>query len=289
MNKKIKIPGIVDVTVLGIVMLVCLFLPNMHYTYKKVKYTLSGFDFLTGGSVCGGKVVFGTNLGMLLVAIGIILILVGSLIGFKKKNLGLGLAVFGSIIAFAADIYFTSGLGKTFQRAKKVGVSAGNIVLIVLALIILVRCLIALYQAKKISALDFMAVPGMLYFFINNYIPMVGIVIAFKKVDYSVGIFNSPWAGFSNFKMLFATSGSFFKSDAWIITRNTLLYNVAFIVLGIVTGVIAGICLAGIARKGLQKFFQTSILLPQLISWVIVAYIVYAFLSNETGDRKSVV
>ncbi|MBQ9413485.1 MAG: sugar ABC transporter permease [Oscillospiraceae bacterium] len=128
-----------------------------------------------------------------------------------------------------------------------------------------------------------MAVPGMLYFFINNYIPMVGIAIAFKKVDYSVGLVASPWIGFDNFKNLFQSNAGFFKSNAWIITRNTLLYNVCFIILGIVTGLIIGLCLAGITRKALQKFFQTSILLPQLISYVIVAYIVYAFFSNETG------
>jgi ABC-type polysaccharide transport system permease subunit len=129
-----------------------------------------------------------------------------------------------------------------------------------------------------------MAVPGMLYFVINNYIPMVGILIAFKKIDYSVGIFKSPWNGLNNFKPLFTSaSGGFFASDAWRITKNTLLYNVAFIVLGIIVGVIVGICLSDLISSALQKFFQTSILLPQLISYVIVAYIVYAFFSNDAG------
>ena len=150
-------------------------------------------------------------------------------------------------------------------------------------LIFLIRTLMALYRNKTISMLDFMAVPGMLYFVINNYIPMVGIAIAFKKVDYAKGILKSPWVGFDNFKMLFQSNGNFFTSNAWIITRNTLLYNLVFIILGVFTGVVVGICLAGVTRKFLQKFFQTSILLPQLISYVIIAYIVYAFLSNETG------
>jgi ABC-type polysaccharide transport system permease subunit len=83
--------------------------------------------------------------------------------------------------------------------------------------------------------------------------------------------------------MLFQSNGNFFTSNAWIITRNTLLYNLVFIILGVFTGVVVGICLAGVTRKFLQKFFQTSILLPQLISFVIVSYIVYALLSNETG------
>ena len=155
--------------------------------------------------------------------------------------------------------------------------------MMVLGFIVLFRGLYLLWKNKVVSALDFMVIPGMLYFIINNYIPMVGIVIAFKKVNYSKGIFASPWVGFENFKMLFANNGSFFDSNAWIITRNTLLYNVAFIVLGTIVGILVGICLADIAKKALQKFFQTSILLPQLISMVIVAYIVYAFFSNETG------
>jgi ABC-type polysaccharide transport system permease subunit len=57
----------------------------------------------------------------------------------------------------------------------------------------------------------------------------------------------------------------------------------AFIVLGILSGLVVGICLSEVARKAMQKFYQTSILLPQLISFVIVSYIVYALLSNETG------
>ncbi len=61
------------------------------------------------------------------------------------------------------------------------------------------------------------------YLLINNYIPMAGVVIAFKNVNFKKGIFGSDWAGLSNFKFLFMTQ------DAWIITRNTVLYNVAFI------------------------------------------------------------
>jgi ABC-type polysaccharide transport system permease subunit len=122
-----------------------------------------------------------------------------------------------------------------------------------------------------------MVLPGLLYFVINNYIPMFGIYIAFKKVDYSKGLWGSDWVGFDNFKYLFSTS------DAFIITRNTILYNVAFIVLGILSGIIVGICLSEVYSKFLQKTYQTSILLPQLISYVIVSYIVYAFLSNESG------
>ena len=82
-----------------------------------------------------------------------------------------------------------------------------------------------------------MILPGVLYLFINNYIPMAGIFIAFKDIDFSLGIFKSKWVGFKNFEFLFKTS------DAWIITRNTLLYNMAFIVLGTIVGVMMAVLL----------------------------------------------
>ena len=76
---------------------------------------------------------------------------------------------------------------------------------------------------KEYWPLYLMMLPALLYLLINNYIPMAGMVIAFKKLNFAKGIWASPWAGLDNFKFLFASK------DAWIITRNTLLYNVAFI------------------------------------------------------------
>lgn len=90
---------------------------------------------------------------------------------------------------------------------------------------------------KEHWPLYLMLLPGLVYLLINNYIPMAGIVIAFKKLNFAEGIFASPWAGFENFKFLFATK------DAWIITRNTLLYNVAFILVNMVVGIAIAILL----------------------------------------------
>ena len=122
-----------------------------------------------------------------------------------------------------------------------------------------------------------MMIPGLVYFLINNYGPMLGMFIAFKKVDYGLGIFKSPWVGFENFKYLFKTDAAF------IMTRNTILYNLVFIVLGTVLGIAVGIMLSELRKKAETKFFQTVILLPYLLSWVICAYIGYAFLSKDTG------
>ena len=76
---------------------------------------------------------------------------------------------------------------------------------------------------KEYWPLYLMMLPALLYLLINNYIPMAGMVIAFKKLNFAKGIWASPWAGLKNFKFLFASK------DAWIITRNTLLYNVCLL------------------------------------------------------------
>jgi putative aldouronate transport system permease protein len=132
-------------------------------------------------------------------------------------------------------------------------------------------------KRRIFSPLDLMVLPGLIYILINNYIPMIGIAIAFKKVDFAKGIFRSDWVGFENFRYLFSSQ------DAFIITRNTILYNLVFIVFGTILGIVVGIFLSEIVSKTFQKIYQTIILLPQLFSIIIVAYIVLAFLSNETG------
>ena len=285
MEKKKGISGLPDLIPVAAVMIATFFLPFVRYRYKKVNYTVSGMDLLKGFASEDEKISYAAgNISLILILICAVLILICALVCIKNvNNLFAGIAALSSILVIALNLFYVSGISDSLKKAKKVQVQYGNIILLVLAFYVLIRTLMALYQNKVISALDFMAVPGMLYFVINNYIPMVGIAIAFKKVDYSKGILASPWVGFDNFKMLFQSNGNFFTSNAWIITRNTLLYNAVFIALGILTGVVVGICLAGLSQKFLQKFFQTSILLPQLISYVIVAYIVYAFLSNETG------
>ena len=122
-----------------------------------------------------------------------------------------------------------------------------------------------------------MLLPGLAYLLINNYIPMAGIIIAFKKLNFAKGILGSPWAGFENFKFLFNSS------DAWIITRNTLLYNVAFIIVNMVVGIAIAILICEVRSTKLKKLYQSAILLPFLMSMVILSYIVYALLSSENG------
>ena len=130
---------------------------------------------------------------------------------------------------------------------------------------------------KEYRPLYLMMLPALLYLLINNYIPMAGMVIAFKKLNFAKGIWASPWAGLKNFKFLFASK------DAWIITRNTLLYNVAFILVNMVVGIAIAILITEIRNTKLKKIYQSAILLPFLMSMVILSYIVYALLSAENG------
>ncbi len=130
---------------------------------------------------------------------------------------------------------------------------------------------------RKFLPLYLMMVPGLIYLIINNYIPMTGIVLAFKKYDMRKGMYLSPDIGLKNFEFLFKTK------DAWTITRNTLGYNIVFIVLGTVTAIIIAIILNEIKNEKAKKAYQTLILIPYLISIVVVSYIVYGFLNTQSG------
>lgn len=122
-----------------------------------------------------------------------------------------------------------------------------------------------------------MMLPGIIYLIVNNYIPMAGLAVAFKNYNYKDGIWGSDWCGLNNFKFLFASK------DAWLMIRNTLGYNLLFIVTGTVFAIAVAIILNEIRGRLSKKVYQTFILLPYLISMVVVSYIVFAFLSSSSG------
>lgn len=127
-----------------------------------------------------------------------------------------------------------------------------------------------------------MVLPGTIWLLLFSYLPMFGTVIAFKNFRYDpngffASILNSEWVGFENFKFLFNTN------DAWIITRNTVLYNLIFIVVGLVLAVFVAIVLNELANKKLSKIYQTGMLFPHFLSWVVVSYFVFTFLSVDRG------
>lgn len=122
-----------------------------------------------------------------------------------------------------------------------------------------------------------MLLPGTAYLVINNYIPMTGIVVAFKQYNLRDGLYFSPNVGLKNFEFLFKTN------DAWLITRNTILYNLVFIVLGVVLAITVAIILNEIRIDAAKQAYQTVILIPHLISMVVVSYLAFAFLSDGNG------
>lgn len=130
---------------------------------------------------------------------------------------------------------------------------------------------------KRHLPLYIMMLPSLAYLVINNYLPLAGLQLAFKKFKYNLGIWGSPWNGVKNFSFLFRSN------DAAVIIRNTIGYNLLFLALGTVVALFVAILLNEVRRKPLQQAYQTIILIPHLISYVIVSYIAYAFLGGDNG------
>ena len=131
----------------------------------------------------------------------------------------------------------------------------------------------------KIKNLDlyFMIAPSTIYFLIFAYLPLFGLIIAFKNYNYTDGIFFSPWCGLDNFKFLFESG------KVWSLTRNTIVYNVIFLITSIAFEVLLAVFLSEIVGKRLKKICQSVMILPNFISWVVVSVFVYNFLNFETG------
>jgi putative aldouronate transport system permease protein len=134
-----------------------------------------------------------------------------------------------------------------------------------------------LREFKKNWTLVAMMIPGLIVLLFNSYIPMAGIVMAFQKINYSRLAFLGNWVGFKNFEFFFKTT------DAWLITRNTLLYNVTFIILGVVTSVFFAIALSELVNRTTSNFYQTVMFLPYFMSYIVISYIVFALLGYEKG------
>lgn len=130
---------------------------------------------------------------------------------------------------------------------------------------------------KKNWTLLALSLPMIIYLFIFNYIPMFGIVLAFKNFNYRQGILGSPWVGFDNFKFFFQSS------DMVRVVRNALCYNAVGIFLGVVVSVALALLLFELSNRILLRTYQTLMFIPHLLSWVVVAYMVYAFLNPRAG------
>jgi putative aldouronate transport system permease protein len=118
--------------------------------------------------------------------------------------------------------------------------------------------------------------------FIFSYLPMGGIIIAFKNYNYSKGIFGSDWVGFDNFKFLFQSN------DFVRIIRNTLCMNALFILFGTIAALTLAVFLFELKSRTVTKVYQTILITPNFLSWVVVAYMAYAILNPSSGTLNQV-
>lgn len=125
--------------------------------------------------------------------------------------------------------------------------------------------------------LFFLQLPALILFIVFCYVPMYGVIIAFKNYNPNLGIFKSPWVGLKNFEFFFASS------DAFRIIRNTACYGVAFLILQTFFSVLVALLLYNLTKRWLVKTYNTIMILPKFMSAVLVSYIVYALLNPSSG------
>lgn len=130
---------------------------------------------------------------------------------------------------------------------------------------------------QRNASLLLMLLPATIFVIIFSYIPMGGIMLAFQKYRYADGIFGSPWNGLENFKFFFISG------KAWPVTRNTMLYNLAFIFVNMFLQVTFAIILSEVRGKWFKKGAQSAMFLPFFISWVVASSIFYNVFSYEYG------
>ena len=139
-----------------------------------------------------------------------------------------------------------------------------------------------LKEIKKNWILFIFLIPCFIYFLINNYLPMSGIYFAFTRFNFRDGLFSSPFVGLDNFEYLV-------KSDLWKLTRNTLLYNIAFIVLGNSFQIFFAILVSQCGVRWFKRTSQTLLLMPHFVSYVILKVLVYNILEYKMGVINSAI
>lgn len=139
------------------------------------------------------------------------------------------------------------------------------------------RSNVAKVARKKNRTLTLLTMPALILLLLFNYFPIFGLALAFKDYNYVEGFFGSDWVGLDNFKFFFESS------DAWMVTRNTILYNAVFIVSVLLGATIFAIILNEITSRRAVKFYQNVMFFPYFLSYAVVAFIVLAFLNVDYG------
>ncbi len=135
-----------------------------------------------------------------------------------------------------------------------------------------------IFKLREYKTLLIMLSPAILFFVIFSYIPMFGVVIAFQRYTFDGGIFHSPWIGLENFKFLFM------GGDILNVTKNTLLYNILFIIVNNLLEITCAIILAELTGRYFKRITQSMMFLPYFISWVVVGAFTYNVLNYESGS-----
>lgn len=130
-------------------------------------------------------------------------------------------------------------------------------------------------ELGKHKLLYAMMIPGIIWTLIFSYVPMAGLIVAFKKFDYSLGMFKSEWAGLSNFKFLFN------NKDLGLITWNTIFLNLLFLFFSTTVSVFLAILFCEIKNKHVKKTMQSIAILPYFISWAVVSMFLQGFLNDK--------
>jgi putative aldouronate transport system permease protein len=134
---------------------------------------------------------------------------------------------------------------------------------------------------KDDTQFSLLALPTTVWYLLFCYLPMFGVVLAFKEYRISGGfirsVFSSAWVGLKNFAFLFGTR------DIWMIIRNTLGYNAVMIILGIVIPIALALMISELHNKVMAKIYQTILFFPYFLSWVVVSTLVWGFLSYDMG------
>lgn len=140
---------------------------------------------------------------------------------------------------------------------------------------------LSFYQRESIPWFIMCAIPVLLVF-VFNYLPMIGTIIAFKDYRYDLGILGSNWVGFKNFEF-------FFQSNVFArITINTLAYNFAFIIVSTVSSILVALLLYEVTSRARTKLFQTILITPHFMSWVVAGSMVYAILQPQNGFLNTI-
>jgi putative aldouronate transport system permease protein len=140
-----------------------------------------------------------------------------------------------------------------------------------------------LRELSRNRILFIMLLPAVIYFLVFSYVPMAGIYLAFTRFSHRTGLFRSPFVGFANFKLLIE------QGTLEYLTRNTILYNLAFILIGNTCQVTIAIILSRLGHSGFKRISQSIIFLPYFVSYVIVATFSYALFNSGTGVITSLV